>query len=171
MIRAAHFALFYLLLFFPFHLHLSVSHSEPLSLLLHCPYFSHPVSSCLPALSLSWLAPILLSVFSLPLSFLLLSKLRNARQTTSPISTPDVFIFLPAFHALLDSSERPTPLISTASSSSQFCLFPFFVPRSGERTGPDEKETYSLVYPCLHEINTAPAIPPGCQRTIKQVQV
>ena len=115
---------FFFSFFCSFHPHLSMSHSEPLpSRTLLSLFYSSSVSSCLPALSLSWSAPISLSVLSLPVPFLLLSKLSNARWTTSPISMPDVFIFLPAFHALLNSTERPTPLLSTGSSSSQFCLF------------------------------------------------
>lgn len=72
---------------------------------------------------------------------------------------PDVFIFLPAFHALLNSTERPTPIFFLQALPLYSFAFSFLFPRSGERAVSDEKETYSLVYPCLRKIYLAPAIP------------
>lgn len=163
MIRGAHFALFYLPLFlFLYYIPISLFLTMSLSL----SYFTVPIlvilSSCLPAQSLSWLAPILLHVFSLPLSFLLFSKLCNARQTTSPLSTPEYSFFsMPFMHCWISLNGRPLSFLQALPLHS--FTFSFFVPRSSERTGLDEKETYSLVYPCLHKINAAPAIPQGAR--------
>ncbi len=126
MITAPHFALFYLPLlnffvhFIPISLFLTLSCSLS--------FFTVPIlvilCLLLPPSSVSFMISPHFTLCPLP-SPLLSSLLqpRNARQTPSPISTPDVFIFLPAFHALVNSTERPTPLVSRGSSSSQFCLF------------------------------------------------
>lgn len=98
---------FTLRFFFPFQTLLFLTHSPFPILVIRC--------LDLPPSSVSWLAPILLGVLSLPFFFSFSPNSALPDKTISPISTPDVSIFLPAFHARLNATERPTPLSCTGS--------------------------------------------------------